>query len=156
MQTASINIGALFNTAMQDQGLNGDLSGATSVIVPASQYAATPKPRGQDAFASLGPAVDPAATQTGRWRIWTLGVGAYRSLGANATLGTASQSMHNYGGAMGVDRLVAPDLLLGFSAGGSEASVSIPTLTTTGQVTAGHLGVYGVKTWGSALRLGRN
>ena len=35
--------------------------------------------------------------------------------------------MHNYGGAIGVDRLVAPDLLLGFSAGGSEASVSVPT-----------------------------
>jgi outer membrane autotransporter protein len=149
MQTASVNIGTLFNTTMQDQGLKGDLSGATSVIVPASQYAATPKPRGQDAFASLGPA-DPAATQTGRWRIWTLGFGAYRSLAGNATLGTASQSMHNYGGAMGVDRLVAPDLLLGFSAGGSAASVSIPTLTTTGQVTAGHLGVYGVKTWGAA------
>ena len=68
---------------------------------------------------------------------------------AMPAIGSASQSIRNYGGAFGVDRLVAPDLLLGFSAGGSEANVSVPTAGDHRPGHRGHLGVYGVKTWGA-------
>jgi len=148
LQNASFNVGSLFNNAMQGQGLDGDLSGATVVTIPPAQYAATPKPRGQDAFASIKKAPDPSTVETGRWRIWTLGFGAYRSLDGNATVGSANQKLHNYGGAIGIDHQISPDLLLGFSAGGSESSISVASLSTTGQTTGGHFGVYGVKTWG--------
>jgi len=149
MQTASINAGTLFNNAMQGQALFGDLSGATVVTIPPVQYAATPKPRGQDAFASLNRSDTPAAP-AGRWRIWTLGFGAYRSVDGNAfPTGSASQIMRSFGGAIGVDHQISPDLLVGFAAGGSAANISVSSLSTTGQITAGHLGIYGVKTWGS-------
>jgi uncharacterized protein with beta-barrel porin domain len=115
LQNASFNVGSLFNNAMQGQGLDGDLSGATVVTIPPAQYAATPKPRGQDAFASIKKAPDPSTVETGRWRIWTLGFGAYRSLDGNATVGSANQKLHNYGGAIGIDHQISPDLLLGFS-----------------------------------------
>jgi len=117
-------------------------------VIPPAQYAETRKPRGQEAFASIKKAPDPSAVETGRWRIWTLGFGAYRSLDGNATIGSASQAVHNYGGALGVDHQISPDLLLGFSAGGSESNISVASLSTTGQTTGGHVGVYGVKTWG--------
>ena len=148
VQTASLNTGALFNTTMQNQALLGGSAGGTSITVPSSQYAESRRPRGQEAFASLAPTAEPPADQAGRWRVWTLGFGASRSVDGTASLGIANQTMRNYGGALGADYRIGSDLLVGFSAGGSEASVSVPTLSTNGQITAGHLGVYGVKTWG--------
>ena len=38
---------------------------------------------------------------------------------------------------------------MGFSGGGSEGSVSAPDRATTGQLTGGHIGLYGLKTWGA-------
>lgn len=134
---------------MQNQALNGDFSGATTVVIPPAQFTQTPRPRGEEAFASLKKAPGPPATQTGRWRIWTLGFGGYRSLDGDASVGSSSQTTRNYGGSLGFDYQIAPDLLLGFSAGGSDTSISVPNLATRGSITAGHLGVYGLKTWGS-------
>jgi outer membrane autotransporter protein len=63
-------------------------------------------------------------------------------------LGSANQTVRNFGGAIGIDHQISPDLLVGLAAGGSEGNVSVSSLSTTGQITAGHVGIYGVKTWG--------
>jgi uncharacterized protein with beta-barrel porin domain len=150
LQNASFGAGSQFNNATLGQLLFGDSSGTTSIIIPPSQYAATPKPRGADAFDSVLKASPAPVTQTGRWRLWTVGFGAYRSIDGNASpIGSASQTIRNYGGAFGFDYQAAPDLLLGFAAGGSEANVSVPDRATTGRLTGGHVGVYGLKTWGA-------
>ena len=152
LQNASFDAGSQFNNAVLNQLTSGDASGADSVVIPPAQYAATPKPRGQDAFASVLKAPAAAlAAQPGRWRIWTLGFGGYRTMDGNAgSLGSANQSIRNYGGALGFDYQVGADLLLGFSAGGSGANISVPNRTTTGDLTGGHFGFYGLKTWGPA------
>ena len=86
-----------------------------------------------DAFASVLKAPPAPATQTGRWRLWTAGFGGYRSIDGNAfPIGSANQTIRNYGGAFGVDHQTSPDLLLGFAAGGSEANVSVPGRSTNG------------------------
>jgi outer membrane autotransporter protein len=75
--------------------------------------------------------------------------GAYRTLDGSADVGSSSQIIRGYGGALGFDHQIRPDLLLGFSAGGSEANISVQNLGTSGRSTGGHVGVYGVKTWGA-------
>ena len=145
LQNASIGAGSQFNNATLGQLVFGDTSGTTSIIIPPPQYAATPKPRGADAFASV------LKAPPGRWRLWTAGLGGYRSIDGNAfPIGSANQTIRNYGGAFGFDYQAAPDLLVGFAAGGSEANVSVPDRSTTGRLTGGHFGVYGLKTWGAA------
>jgi uncharacterized protein with beta-barrel porin domain len=157
LQNASFAAGSQFNYAALNQLLFGDASGTTSVIIPPSQYAATSKPRGADAFASVLKAPPAPATQVGRWRLWTVGFGGYRSIDGNAfPIGSANQTIRNYGGALGADYQLAPDLLVGFAAGGSGASVSVPDRATTGDLTGGHFGLYGLKTWGPAMPLRRS
>lgn len=147
LQSASFGLASQFNDMMRFQAMNGDFGGGTSIVIP-SQYAATRSPRGADAFASLKPS-DPALAQAGRWRVWTAGFGAHRSVDGDTAAGTTGQSIRNYGGAFGIDHLVRRDLLIGFSAGGGEATTSVSSLATSGQVTAAQLGAYAVKTWGA-------
>lgn len=155
LQNAAFNAGSLFNNASLSQLVFGEGSGATSVIVPPAQYAATPKPRGHEAFAAFKAPAQPPVAQTGRWRVWTLGFGGYRSIDGQAfPIGSANQTMRAAGGALGVDYQVRPDLLLGFAGGGSESNISVPDRATTGNITAGHFGIYGLKTWGSYYAAG--
>src|SRR5207253_2044040 len=63
--------------------------------------------------------------------------------------GSATQQLHNYGGLLGFDYQLTPDLLVGAAAGGSESNFSVSTLATTGRLTGGHVGLYGLKTWGA-------
>jgi uncharacterized protein with beta-barrel porin domain len=150
VQNASFQAGSMFNNAPLNQLVFGEGAGATSIIVPPMQYAGTPKPRGHEAFAAFKAPAKPPIAQTGRWRIWTLGFGGYRSVDGEAfPTGSANQSMRTYGGALGADYQLSPGLLLGFAAGGSDSSISVPDRGTTGNVTAGHFGLYGLKTWGS-------
>jgi uncharacterized protein with beta-barrel porin domain len=149
LQGASFSLGTLFSNMMQSQALNGDLTGTTSVVIPPAQYAEPRVARGHEAFASLKPS-DPPIAQPGRWRIWTLGFGASRYFAGDSSAGIASQSISSFGGALGFDHQIGPDLLLGFAAGGSESSVSVKNLATSGRIDGGHIGFYGVKTWGQA------
>jgi uncharacterized protein with beta-barrel porin domain len=150
LQNASFQAGSMFNNASLNQLVFGGGAGATSVVVPPMQYAGTPKPRGHEAFAAFKAPAAPPAVQPGRWRVWTLGFGGYRSIDGEAfPTGSANQSMRTYGGALGADYQLSPDLLLGFAAGGSDSTVSVPARQTTGSVTAGHFGLYGLKTWGA-------
>jgi uncharacterized protein with beta-barrel porin domain len=145
-QNAAFSAGSLFNNAMQNQALFGPNLNGLAAIAPAA-YAAERVAPGHEAFAALrpSPAADP-----GRWRVWTAGFGASQSLQGNQTdPGSASQSVRSAGGVLGVDWQAAPDLRVGVAVGGSESTFSVAGLSTSGRMTAGHIGAYAMKTWGA-------
>jgi uncharacterized protein with beta-barrel porin domain len=148
-QGASFSAGTNFNMAMMQQGafwqngLTGD--GNSVTFGEPTAYAEPDKRPGTDAFASVRP--------TGfdyRWRVWGLGFGATRSIGADATTGASSQTQRTFGGSFGVDHQIAGDLLIGAAVGASQSTFAVPNLSTNGTIDGGHIGVYGVKTWGAS------
>lgn len=147
-QSASFNAGSQFNSAILQQGfawLTGAPSG-TSVTTgaPLGYAAPTPAERmaGHEAFAAMRP----RAPEKDRWRAWGAAFGATRKVTGDS--GGADQSTRTAGGAFGVDRQIGSDLLLGFAAGGSGSTFTVSDLSTSGRTDGGHVGVYGVKTFG--------
>lgn len=147
-QDASFAAGAQFNNAMFQQGLawlNGVAGAANSITLG---YAQEPRSRmaGHDAFAAMRP----RASEPGRWRAWALGFGATRTAKGASSTGSADKTTHTYGGAFGVDRQLADDLLVGVAAGGTGSGFSVSSLSTSGDVDGGHVGVYAVKSFGAS------
>jgi len=147
-QNAAFSSGALFGGAMMQQGLSwlsgsgggfGTTFGGLPYAAPANRLANHP---GADAFAAMQP-------QPGRWRVWGAGFGATRSIdGQNGS--SEDQRINAGGGAFGVDREIARDLLLGFAVGASGSTYSVSGLSTSGRSDAGHVGVYALKTFGAS------
>jgi uncharacterized protein with beta-barrel porin domain len=144
-QNAAFNAGSLFNNALQGRALFGPNLNGLGAIVPTA-YAAERVAPGHEAFAALRP---PSAAEPGRFRVWTAGFGASQSLQGQADTGSASQSVRSAGGVLGFDWQAAPDLRIGMAVGGSESTFSVASLSTSGRMTAGHIGAYGMKTWGA-------
>ena len=101
---------------------------------------------GYDAFAAMRRA--PAEKV---WRAWGLGFGSTRSIDGSS--GTSRQTMQSAGGAFGVERRFGSDLLLGFAAGGSNSHFSVSSLSTSGTIDGGHVGVYLAKRWDDVYAL---
>ena len=147
-QNTAFNSAALFGQTMDGQmeawraGNRGGTAGDTVL-----GYAAE-EPRGpaSSAFAALKA---PAMAQP-QWNAWAAGFGAGQSLSGNANTGSASFSDRAAGGAMGVDHLVNPDLLLGVSAGGSSATFSVADRATSGRLEGGHVGAYAMQRFGAS------
>ncbi|HTJ02638.1 MAG TPA: autotransporter outer membrane beta-barrel domain-containing protein, partial [Methylovirgula sp.] len=151
-QNASFGAAGLFGDAMQQQGLAwvfGAPGGGFGFGAPL-QYAAAGKAvnkPGYDAFAAMRP----RAQETQPWRAWALGFGSTRSIDGSG--GTADQSMQTAGGAVGVERTLGPDLLVGLAAGGSGSHFSASSLSTSGNIDGGHLGGYVARRWGDVYAL---
>ncbi|MCW5693040.1 MAG: autotransporter domain-containing protein [Pseudolabrys sp.] len=151
-QDAAFNVSDLFSVAMLQQAmawLSGS-SGAPGVTFGGLPYAPTANNRfagrrGADAFAAMQPS-------EGRWRVWGSGFGATRSI--DGQWGTADQRTDAAGGLFGVDRQIAPDLLIGAAVGASNSRFSVSSLSTSGHADAGHVGVYALKTFGAAYLAG--
>lgn len=147
-QNAAFSSGALFGGVMMQQSLSwlSGSSGGFGTTFGGLPYAAPTADRfanrpGADAFAAMQP-------QPGRWRVWGSGFGATRSVdGQNGS--SADQRINAGGGVFGVDREIAPDLLLGFAVGASKSTYSVSGLSTSGRSDAGHVGVYALKTFGA-------
>ncbi|KQY97422.1 hypothetical protein ASD45_22415 [Pseudolabrys sp. Root1462] len=147
-QNAAFNVGDLFSVAMLQQGMawlsrSGGAPGVTFGglgYAPAGQNKFANRP-GADAFAAMRPS-------EGRWRVWGAGFGATRSI--DGQYGAADQRVDAAGGLFGVDRQIAPDLLIGAAVGASSSRFSASSLSTNGHSDAGHLGVYALKTFGAA------
>jgi outer membrane autotransporter protein len=90
-----------------------------------------------------------AGSRPGRWRVWTLGFGSTSSLSGQSSSGSMTQTLQSAGGAFGIDHELAPDLLVGFAIGASNANFAAPSLATSGQSTGVHVGIYGSKTFGA-------
>lgn len=151
-QDAAFNAGDLFSAAMLQQAmawLSGS-NGGFGVTFGGLGYAAAGQSKfadrpGADAFAAMRPS-------EGRWRVWGAGFGATRTI--DGQWGTADQRINAAGGLFGVDRQIAPDLLIGGAVGASSSRFSASSLSTSGKSDAAHLGVYVLKTFGAAYLAG--
>lgn len=143
-QTAAFEAGSFFNAAMTSQGMNG---GGGLIFSPAPlAYAAQPQQRGHDAFAAIGRR---SAATPGGVRLWTFLFGSRSRLDGEGDPGSMNQRIGTAGLALGVERMLSPDLVAGAAIGGSANSFSAPFLSTSGTSHAVHLGTYAVKRWGS-------
>jgi uncharacterized protein with beta-barrel porin domain len=146
-QNTAFMVGGLFGQAMDSQmaarraGNRGEVAGDAALGYAAEQ------PRGP-ASASNAVLKAPAMVQP-PWHAWAAGFGAGQSLAGNATIGSASFNDRAAGGAMGVDHLVNPDLLIGVAAGGSSATFSVDDRTTSGRLEGGHIGAYAMQRFGA-------
>lgn len=148
-QTTSFATGSAFMTMMMEQGALGRSgeAGATGGA-PLGYAASEPATAGHAAFAALKPPVSGAAP--GKWRAWTAAFGTTRSQN-NDDGSNTGQTIG--GGAIGVERVLTPDLLLGFAVGASTGSFATGG-TTSGSASAAHLGLYGIQSFGSAYLAG--
>jgi len=92
---------------------------------------------------------DPILAPIRTWRAWASGFGADETVHGDTSTGSAAQSLSYYGGAMGVDYQINPNLLFGIAGSGSNGDFTVPGRSTYGSVTGGQVGAYGVATFGS-------
>ena len=156
-QNAAFASGRMFDSLMMDQGAfwrsgeTADSEGVTYREAPLA-YAAEKKKPTPAAFKALK--APPPAYQPRNWRVWTGGFGGVQSFNGDAIVGSADARTSAAGGAMGFDYQVDPTRLVGVAVGGSESHFSVPDRATSGNLLGGHVGAYGVATWGALYAAG--
>ena len=156
-QNAAFASGRMFNSLMMDQGAfwrsgeTTDSEGVTFREAPMA-YAAEKKKPAPAAFKELK--APPPAYQPRTWRVWTGGFGGVQSFNGDTIVGSANARTSAAGGAMGFDYQVDPTRLVGVAVGGSELHFSVPDRATSGNLLGGHVGAYGVATWGALYAAG--
>jgi uncharacterized protein with beta-barrel porin domain len=149
--TLGVRANQVFNSSMADQTAqwsDGAPSSGNSVTLTEAvpgilNYAAT------DSMKSPIVVHDPAPVIR-TWHAWASGFGLDENVHGQATgLGTASQIDQLYGGAMGVDYQIAPNILVGLAGGGSNGNFSVAGRATSGSVEGGHVGAYSIISFGS-------
>jgi outer membrane autotransporter protein len=156
-QNAAFGTGRMFDSLMMDQGAfwrsgeTADSEGVTFREAPLA-YAAEKKKPAAPVFKELK--APPPAYQPRTWRVWTGGFGGVQSFNGDAVVGSADARTAAAGGAMGFDYQVDPTRLVGVAVGGSESHFSVPDRATSGDLLGGHVGAYGVATWGALYAAG--
>ena len=156
-QNTAFASGTMFNEVLMDQGAfwrNGetvDSSGVTYRTTPLA-YAPEKKKSVPAAFKALKE--KPPAYEPRGWRVWTAGFGGVQSFSGDAVVGSADARTSAAGGSMGFDYQIDPTRLVGFAVGGSDGHFSVPGRATSGDVLGGHVGAYGVATWGALYAAG--
>ncbi|MCA0318371.1 MAG: autotransporter domain-containing protein [Proteobacteria bacterium] len=79
-------------------------------------------------MADMGAARTPAARVEAAWSIWTRAYGQAGRTASDAGLGAAGTASSTYGVAAGADKLVAPNLVVGFALAGGGTSFGLGTL----------------------------
>ena len=140
-QSASFSSASLFQGALADRGAawRGGGGFAQSGGVQIAMNTASDLM----SDASLGLALDPARPL----RAWASMFGSIESLAGDATTGAGETNVSSGGGAVGMEKQLAPDLLIGFGIGGSGSGFSVSGQNTSGTQTGVQIGVYGIKTW---------
>jgi outer membrane autotransporter protein len=156
-QNTAFATGRMFDSLMMDQGAfwrsgeTADSEGVTFRAAPLA-YAAEKKKPAAPVFKELK--APPPAYQPRTWRVWTGGFGGVQSFNGDAVVGSADARTAAAGGAMGFDYQVDPTRLVGVAVGGSESHFSVPDRATSGDLLGGHVGAYGVATWGALYAAG--
>jgi uncharacterized protein with beta-barrel porin domain/secreted trypsin-like serine protease len=151
-QNTAFATGRMFDSLMMDQGAfwrsseTADSEGVTFRSAPLA-YAPEKKKPAAPVFKELK--APPPAYPPRTWRVWTGGFGGVQSFNGDAVVGSADARTSAAGGAMGLDYQVDPTRLVGVAVGGSESHFSVPDRATSGDLVAGHIGTYGVQTWGA-------
>jgi outer membrane autotransporter protein len=144
-QNAVFASGTMFDSLLMDQGAfwrSGETADSNGV-----SFRDTPL-----VFKALR--APPLVYQPRTWRVWTAGFGGVQSFNGDASVGSADARTAVAGGAMGLDYQADATRLVGVAVGGSEAHFSVPDRTTSGDVVGGHMGAYGVATWGALYAAG--
>jgi outer membrane autotransporter protein len=155
-QNAAFASGRMFDSLLMDQGAfwrsgeTTDSEGVTFREAPLA-YAAEKKKPAPAVFKELKA---PPVYQPRTWRVWTGGFGGVQSFNGDASIGSADARTNAAGGAMGFDYQVDPTRLVGVAVGGSESHFSVPDRATSGDLLGGHVGAYGVATWGALYAAG--
>jgi outer membrane autotransporter protein len=159
-QNAAFASGAMFGAMLMDQsafwrsGTTADSNGVALGLAPADAaplaYAAEkPAPAAFKALKARPPAYQPRT-----WRGWAAGFGGVQSFAGDQVIGSAGASSVIAGGGMGFDYQVDPTRLVGFAMGASDAHFSVGERATSGDVLGGHVGAYGMATWGALYATG--
>jgi outer membrane autotransporter protein len=156
-QNAAFATSRMFDSLIMDQGAfwrsgeTADSEGVTFRAAPLA-YASEKKKPAAPVFKELK--APPPAYQPRTWRVWTGGFGGVQSFNGDAVVGSADARTAAAGGAMGFDYQVDPTRLVGVAVGGSESHFSVPDRATSGDLLGGHVGAYGVATWGALYAAG--
>lgn len=152
VQGASFTAVGQFNNTIMQHGLGwltGAPSGNSITVGEPLGYAAAVRLENKPGYEAFA-AIKPRAPEPALWRAWGAAFGATNKVNGDTGAGTADQSTRTAGGAFGVDRQFNGGLLIGIAAGGSGSSFSVSNLSTSGRIDGGHVGFYGVKTFGKA------
>lgn len=91
-----------------------------------------------------------AAVAPRTFRAWGSMFGGGANYLSDAGRGAAASNIGYYGGLIGVDYQVQPNILLGVALGGSSSNFNVGSLSTNGNLTGFHAGVYGAYTMGNS------
>ena len=166
VQTTAMEVGQMVSSTVSDQiafwrsGEANDMTGVTlhednaqdrarsfMAYAPTDVGVTTKSPITiKGPVGGLASPVPPART----YRAWGSMFGGGANFLSDAGRGTPSATAGYYGGLLGVDYQLTPNALVGVSLGGSNAGFSVGSLSTTGNLTGFHAGLYGSYTMGTS------
>jgi outer membrane autotransporter protein len=156
-QNTAFATGRMFDSLMMDQGAfwrSGETADSEGVTFREAPLAYAPEKKKPSAPVFKELKAPPPAYQPRTWRVWTGGFGGVQSFNGDAVVGSADARTSAAGGAMGFDYQLDPTRLVGVAVGGSESHFSVPDRATSGDLLGGHVGAYGVQTWGTLYAAG--
>jgi subtilase-type serine protease len=152
-QHAAFASNTMFDAVLMDQGAfwrSGETADGNGVALGAAPLGYAAEKPAPSAFKALrAPGYQPRT-----WRGWVSGFGGVGSFAGDAAVGSADARTATAGGAMGFDYQIDPTRLIGFAVGASDSHFSVSERATSGDVLGGHLGAYGVATWGAVYAAG--
>lgn len=147
VENAGIQAARVFSGAINDQNtswLTGGL-GAVNSITMGNGLPADALGYAQNE-AMVSPIVVDRAPAPRSYHVWSIGFGGGVSISGNANV--AGETGNFYGGVLGLDYQVQPNILVGIAAGGSESNFNVSQRSTSGDVTGFHGGVYSLVDFG--------
>ena len=162
VQSTAMQVGEMASSSVSDQiafwrsGETMDATGRTSQEGnnPRNFLAYAPVQRNVPAKGPInlkGPAGSLTAAVAPRtFRAWGSMFGGGANYLSDAGRGAAASNIGYYGGLIGVDYQVQPNILVGVAVGGSSSSFNVGSLSTNGNLTGFHAGVYGAYTMGNS------
>jgi outer membrane autotransporter protein len=162
VQSTAMQVGETASSAVSDQiafwrsGETVDPTGRTSQEGrdPRSYMAYAPTDQkivGRGPINIKGPVAGLTTAVAPRtFRAWGSMFGGGANYLSDAGRGAAASNVGFYGGLMGVDYQIQPNLLVGVAVGGSNANFNVGSLSTNGNLTGFHAGVYGAYTMGNS------
>lgn len=141
-QNAGVAAARVFTGALADEALAGlHGGGAVNQIVSTQHIASKSNPNASRKGPIVTKGVEASPAPRG-WRVWSTGFGGAFSLDGKS--GVASQTGTYYGGALGLDYQIQPNILAGVAVGGSSTDFTVSARATTGTTRGFHAGVYGL------------
>jgi phosphodiesterase/alkaline phosphatase D-like protein/uncharacterized protein with beta-barrel porin domain len=161
VQSTAMQVGEMASSSISDQiafWRSGEPHDATGVTSQEGN-----NPRGYMSYAPVEKSIgsqNPIQIKNGgkltaaavprTFRAWGSMFGGGANYLSDIGRGSAASNLGFYGGLIGVDYQIQPSLLVGVAVGGSTANFSVGSLSTNGNLTGFHAGVYGAYNVGNS------